>query len=145
MTFTTTHIVPGPRDKVFAALIDPAILQKCIPGCESLTKTADNAYEAKLKIGIAGLKGSYTGHVKLEDLKAPESYTMVMEGKGVPGWVRGRARMQLAEKAGETEVRCDADAHVGGLIAAVGSRLAEAAAKKMMADFFGNLGRELGV
>jgi len=89
-----------------------------------------------LKIGLAGLKGNYVGKVQLKDQKPPESYTLLIEGRGAPGFVKGTARVQLIDQADQTELHCEADAQVGGLIAAIGSRLIEATAKKMMDEFF---------
>src|SRR5688572_15237852 len=120
-------------------ITDPAVLQRVIDGCEKMVKTGENSYDAHLKIGLAGLKGSYIGKVQLKDLKVPESYTLLIEGKGGPGFVKGTAKITLAEKAGQTEVQCEADAQVGGMIAAIGSRLIEATAKKMMDEFFRKL------
>jgi carbon monoxide dehydrogenase subunit G len=144
MKFQASYTLPAPRARVFAALTNPDIIQKCIDGCEKLVETGENSYDAHLKIGVAGLKGSYVGKVQLKDIKSPESYTLIMEGKGGPGFVKGTARIRLTEKGNETELHCDADAHVGGLIAAVGSRLREATAKKMMDEFFRKFGEQLG-
>jgi hypothetical protein len=83
------------------------------------------------------------GKVELKDKRPPESYTLLISGKGGPGFVKGSARIQLTEKAEQTELRCDADAQVGGMIAAIGSRLIEAAAKKMMDEFFRKFAAEL--
>lgn len=136
MKLAGTYEINAPRDKVFAAITDPAILQRCIEGCEKMVKTAENSYDAHLKLGIAGLKGSYIGKVQLKDVKPPESYTLLMEGKGTPGFVKGSAQINLIDKAGKTELRYEADAQAGGMIAAIGSRLIEAIAKKMADDFF---------
>src|SRR6058998_1798750 len=123
MKLSGTYTLAAPRDKVFAAITDPAVLQRAIDGCEKMVKTGEDSYDAHLKLGVAGLKGSYVGKVQLKDKKPPESYTLVIEGKGGPGFVKGTAKITLSEKVGGTELRCDADAQVGGLIAAVGSRL----------------------
>jgi carbon monoxide dehydrogenase subunit G len=69
--------------------------------------------------------------------------TLVFDGKGAPGFVRGTAVIGLLAQGAETRVDCVADVHVGGLIAAVGSRIVEAAAKKVAEDFFRQLSREL--
>jgi carbon monoxide dehydrogenase subunit G len=138
-----SSVVPAPRDRVFAALIDPAILQRCIPGCESLIETAPDEYQATLKIGIAGLKGTYTGKAVIRDRRPPEALTLAVEGKGGPGFVRGSAAIALTPDGESTRVACDADVQVGGLIAAVGSRLVEAAAKKLADDFFRQLSTSL--
>jgi carbon monoxide dehydrogenase subunit G len=136
MKLSTTHHIKSPRDKVYAALTDPAVLQRCIEGCEKLVRVSEDCYDAHLRLGLAGIKGTYVGKLQLTDKKLPESYTLLMEGKGGPGFVRSTARIRLAEKDQGTDLHCEADAQVGGSIAAIGSRLIEAAAKKMTDDFF---------
>jgi carbon monoxide dehydrogenase subunit G len=143
MKLTLASAIPASRDRVFAALIDPVILQRCIPGCEKLTAVGPDAYEATLKIGVAGLKGTYAGRAAIRDAQPPESLTLSFEGKGGPGFVRGSAAIVLASDGDATQIACDADVQVGGLIAAIGSRLVEAAAKKLADDFFRQLSAEL--
>jgi len=108
-----------------------------------MERTSEDNYNAHLKIGIAGLKGNYVGKIQLTEKHVPESYKLLMEGKGGPGFVKGSAHIQLSDKGVQTELRCDADAQVGGMIAAIGSRLVEAIAKKMMDDFFKKFGEEV--
>jgi carbon monoxide dehydrogenase subunit G len=136
MKIVLTHTIAADRERVFDALVDPAVIQRCIPGVESMVETAPDTYDAALKIGIAGLKGSYTGRTTITNKQRPESLTLGLEGKGGPGFVRGTAALALTSDDGGTRIACDADVRVGGLIAAVGSRLIEAAARKMAADFF---------
>jgi len=143
MKFSATLTIPASRERVFALLTDSTVLQRCIEGCEKMVRTSEDTYDAHLKIGVAGLKGNYVGKVQLQDKKLPESYTLLIEGKGGPGFVKGTARIQLADKGGDTELRCEAEAQVGGMIAAIGSRVIEAAGKKMMDGFFKKLGEQL--
>jgi len=133
----------APRDRVFAALTDPALLQRCIDGCEKMTQTGEDAYDVELKVGVSGMKGVYKGRVRVSSKQAPESMTLAVEGKGVPGFVRGSASLRFADAGGATDITGEGDVTVGGLIAAVGSRLIEASAKKMMADFFGRVAAQL--
>src|SRR5205823_11211546 len=95
MKLAGTYQFPAPREKVFAALIDPAIIQKCIDGCERMVATGEDSYDTHLKIGVAGLKGSYVGKIQLKDKKPPGNYTLIMEGKGSPGFVKGIAKITL--------------------------------------------------
>src|SRR5262245_1748272 len=125
MKLSTVHTINAPRDRVFAAITNPDILQKCIDGCERMVLTGEGAYDAHLKIGFAGIKGTYVGKILLQDLKAPESYTLSIEGKGAPGFVKGTARIHLGDLGAQTELKSDVDAQVGGLVAMVGSRLIE--------------------
>ena len=144
MKLTLTHVIAAPRDRVFDALVDPAVIQRCIPGVQSMVASGPDAYDATLKIGVAGLKGTYTGRTTITNKQPPESLTLGVEGKGGPGFVRGTTAIQLTTEQGGTRIACDADVQVGGLIAAVGSRLVEAAARKMAGDFFEALAREIG-
>ena len=143
MKLSATYVFEALPEKVFAALIDPAILQKCIEGCEKMEKTGEDAYDANLKVGVAGIKGSYVGKIRIEEKKPPESITLQAEGKGGPGWVKGTARIQISPLGEGSELQCESEGQVGGLIAQVGSRLVEAVGKKMQDEFFRKLGQQL--
>jgi uncharacterized protein len=143
MKITVSNLIPASRDRVFAALVDPEILRRAIPGCESLTEVGPDQYAATLKVGVAGLKGTYGGKAAVRDRRPPDSLTLSFEGKGGPGFVRGSAAIALSAEGEATRVACDADVVVGGLIASIGSRLVEAAARKLSEDFFSQLAREL--
>ena len=143
MKLSATYVFEALPEKVFTALIDPAILQKCIEGCEKMEKTGEDTYDANLKIGVAGIKGRYVGKIRIEEKKPPESITLQAEGKGGPGWVKGTARIQISTLGEGSELQCESEGQVGGLIAQVGSRLVEAVAKKMQDEFFRNLERQL--
>lgn len=136
MKISSQFTISQAPERVYAALIDPAVLQQCIPGCESLTRTTDDTFDARIKVGVAGLKGTYTGTAELRDQDAPRGFTLAVNGKGAPGFVRATARLSLQAVDTGTHVMCDADVQVGGLIAAVGSRLIDAVARQQMAEFF---------
>lgn len=143
MKLSVTRTLPGRRERVFAALMDPGVIAKCIEGCERLTPTGDDTYDAHLKVGVAGMKGTYVGRVAIRDRKPPESFTLLVEGKGAPGFVKAVAHLRLTGSGDVTELACEADVQVGGLIAAVGSRLIESAGKKLTGDFLDRLSETL--
>jgi len=143
MKLSVTYAFKAQQEKVFAALGEPAVLQKCIDGCEKMEKTGEDIYAAHLKIGVAGIKGSYVGNIRIEEKNPPESFTLQADGKGSPGWVKGTAKIQISPKGDGSELQCESEGQVGGVIAAVGSRLVEAAAKKMLGEFFRKLGQQL--
>ena len=138
-----THELPAPREQVWSMLMDPAVLKRCLPGCESLEPEGDNSYKAQIKIGLAAVKGAYTGSVRITDIDRPNSFTLAMEGKGSTGFVRGTARVALADSAAATSLRYDGDVAVGGLIAAVGQRMLQGMASTLVATFFQCFDREV--
>jgi carbon monoxide dehydrogenase subunit G len=128
--------LPAPRDKVWAAFLDPDILAQALPGCEKLEAIGPNEYKATMKVGVAAIKGTFEGKVKLSDLEPPNRYRMAVEGSGGPGFVRGAAGMQMSDVDGGTKVSYDADVQVGGLIASVGQRMLGGVTKMMLDQFF---------
>jgi carbon monoxide dehydrogenase subunit G len=129
---------------VFAALNDPEVLRSCIPGCEELKDIGNETFAATLKLGLAGIKGTYTGSVSRRDLNPPESFTLVFDGKGAAGFVRGSASIRIVEDGAGSVVHSEADVQVGGAVAAVGSRLLTAAGQKLSQDFFNRLAGAIG-
>jgi len=130
------------REHIYSALTDPLILQRCIPGCESLEKTSADTYAARLRAGIGAIKGRFKGEVRLEDMRPPDHYRIAVEGKGALGFAKGSADFDLAEQDGATLIKYAGELQIGGPIAGVGQRMIEAAAKSMAAKFFAALESE---
>ena len=143
MKIEGTQKFEAPRERIFAALIDPAILQKCIPGCEQMEKTGENQYRAKLTAGVGPVKGVFTATISLKDIIAPEHYKLVVEGKGQPGFVKGSGELHLKDSAGATEIQYTGDVNIGGLIASVGQRMVQATATMLTGRFFKALEHEV--
>lgn len=143
MKIEGTYQIQSPRDRIYAALTDPQILQRCIPGCQSLDKTADNTYVATMKAGVGPVKGIFKGNVRLEDMQPPSHYRMIVDGKGGPGFVKGTGDFDLQDVDGGTAIAYKGDLQVGGVIAGVGQRMIEAAAKMLAAQFFSKLDGEI--
>jgi carbon monoxide dehydrogenase subunit G len=124
------------RERVYEVLVDPAVLQRCIPGCERLEKTGENTYSTTLRAGVGSIKGVFTGNVKLEDMQPPSHYRITVDGKGQPGFLKGSGDLDLEEADGATVVNYKGDVQVGGTIAGVGQRMIQGAAKMMATQFF---------
>src|SRR5258706_6574997 len=105
------------RERVYTALTNPKILQRCIPGCESLEKTADDTYAAILKAGVGSIKGTFKGEVRLEDMRPPDHYRIVVEGKGALGFAKGSADFDLEEQKGPTTIEYSDELQIVGTIA----------------------------
>ncbi len=130
---------PAPRDRVWSAFLDPAIISTAIPGCEELVAIGPDEYKAIMKVGVGPVKGTFEGKVRLFDQEPPHRYRMAIEGSGSPGFVRGEAVMELAEVESGTRVTYNADVQVGGLIASVGQRLLGGVSRMMLDQFFGKM------
>ncbi|HEV8370677.1 MAG TPA: carbon monoxide dehydrogenase subunit G [Pyrinomonadaceae bacterium] len=136
------HLIDAPRTRVYGCLINPEVLQRTIPGCERLEEISENTFAATIRAGVGSIKGVFNGSVKLEDLRAPEHFRMVVEGKGQPGFLKGSGNLDLEEQGETTSVNYTGDVQVGGTIASVGQRMIQGTAKMMATQFFTALGAE---
>ncbi len=137
--------IAASREKVFAALNDAAILQACIPGCESLEKSSDTEMKAKVRMRIGPVSASFTGKVTLSDLDPPNGYKISGEGQGgAAGFAKGGAVVTLREDGAETVLNYNVDAQVGGKIAQVGARLIDGTARKLADEFFSKFAAMVG-
>jgi len=138
MDMTGERRIPAPRQRVWDALNDPAVLKNCIPGCESLEKTADNELRATAAVKIGPISARFAGKVQLTDLDPPTSYRISGEGQGgVAGFAKGGANVSLADDGdAATVLTYVVNAQVGGKIAQLGARLIDATSKQMADLFF---------
>ena len=138
MDVSAAYTFEAPREQVWALLTDPTVIAGCLPGCESMEPAGDNTYTVILTIGIAAITGRYEGTVQMTDMREPETYTLVVEGQGKPGFVKGSATVVLNQDHTGTTTSVDVTgkAQVGGTIARVGQRLLAGVSKMMMDRFF---------
>src|SRR3989442_4063210 len=139
MKLEGSYDVPAPRAKVWDAFLDPKQLRKAIPGCEKLELIGPDEYKATLKIGVAAVKGTFEGKVRLLDKKPPESYRLAAEGSGGPGFVRADTGITLTDIEGGTRVSYSAAVQIGGLIAGVGQRMLGGVSKVRADQFFNKM------
>ena len=124
-------------ETVWAAILDPEVLKACIPGCESLTGSPEDGYEAVVVQKVGPVKATFKGAVVLSDMVAPSKLTLSGEGKGgAAGFAKGGADVTLEEIEGGTRLNYEVEANVGGKLAQLGSRLIDGFAKKMADQFF---------
>ena len=137
MEMSGEQLIAATQAQTWAALNDPEILKACVPGCESIEKTGENEYEVRMTARIGPVSAKFKGKLALSDLNPPNSYSIAFEGQGgVAGFGKGGAKVQLLPEAGNTKLSYQVKANVGGKLAQIGSRLVDAAAKKLAEEFF---------
>ena len=137
MKLAGTYKLNVKKEIVWNALNDPKILKQCIPGCDSFDKENDNSFNASATNQIGPMNATFSGVVKLSNIKKNESYTMSGEGQSSVGFANGSANVKLTEENGATILNYEVNVNVGGKIAQLGSRLIDGVAKKMSDYFFG--------
>ncbi len=137
MKIAGTAVLHAPTDRVWAALNDPAVLARTIPGCSALEPDGPDRYRMTVTAGVASIKGVYSGEVALHDQQPPGSFRLRASGAGAPGTVRADVLVRLEDAAdGTTALTYDADAVVGGMVGGVGQRMLTGVAKRTAGEFF---------
>jgi carbon monoxide dehydrogenase subunit G len=144
MKITGTSTLDAPPPVVWRAILDPAVLARCIPGCEALTTVGEDRYAMTVTAGVAAIKGTYTGEVALTDMEKPSALRLRANGSGAPGTIDADVRVRLAPSAGGgTDLTYEADATVGGTIGGVGQRMLAGVTRKMAGQFFSALDADI--
>ncbi|SDO07986.1 CoxG family protein [Geodermatophilus sp. DSM 45219] len=143
MNLDGSAVLHDSPEAVWAALTDPAVLARTIPGCLALERVGEDSYRMNVSVGVGAVKGTYAGEVHLTDQNRPKSYVMHASGAGAPGQVRATVTIELAPDGDGTVLTYSADAVVGGPVAGVGQRMITGVAKRLAAQFFTAIDGEL--
>lgn len=133
----------APRDVLWPMLLDPQVLANAMPGCEALEAVGENQYQGTLKIKVGPVQGKFQGDIALININSPESYTVSVDGRGAPGYVKGTGSLKLEEDGEMTTLHYSGDAQVGGRLASVGQRLLDTSANAIIRQSLEGLGQQV--
>ena len=133
------YTLPAPPETVWAALNNPQVLARCIPGCEGIEKISDREFKATVTLMIGSLRARLAGKIALSDVEAPHACVLHADSQGVAGFAKGRARVRLTPSSAGTTLSYDAEASVGGRLAQTGHRAIDSAARNVADEFFAKL------
>jgi carbon monoxide dehydrogenase subunit G len=133
-----------PVERLWAALNDPAVLERCIPGCKGMTANGEDRFRVLINLKVASVGGTMEGDISLSDKIAPTRCRINVAGSGTLGHAQGHATFSLAPgAAGEIVMRYAGEGEIGGLVAGVGQRILKGVAKHLLGQFFSAFRRAL--
>jgi carbon monoxide dehydrogenase subunit G len=133
-------LMNAPRERVWAALNDAAVLQSCIPGCEDVQDDSPTERRVRVMVKVGPVRARFNGKVTLSEVTAPERCVMGFEGSGgAAGMASGRSQVELVPQGDDTRLTYTVKASVGGKLGQIGGRLMDASAKQLADQFFDNL------
>ncbi len=137
MEITGQQLIPQIQQKTWDAICDPAVLQLCIPGCETMTRISDSEFDLTMSAKVGPVSAKFKSKITLTNVDAPNAYMLIFEGQGgVAGFAKGQAEVKLVPEGSATRLEYVAKATIGGKLAQVGSRLVDGVAKKLAEQFF---------
>ena len=137
------HTFPQPRERVWEYLQDVKVLEKTLPGCKRLTPVGGGLFDAELGLDIGPVKGTFAGEVKLTEQQEPSRYRLILHGRGKPGELDADAVIRLEETGEGTNVVCESETRVTGVLASVGQRIMGSVARMLLGRFFKSVATEL--
>jgi carbon monoxide dehydrogenase subunit G len=144
MEISGSRTFDAPQQMVWEVLTDPDTLKRTLPGCQKFEPLGGGKYDISMSLGIAAIKGTYSGTVHLLNEEPPDSYTLKVSAKGAVGFIDGQGDFKLAPiSEDQTELNYTGQAQVGGKIAGVGQRLLHAGANLVIVMFFKALEKEV--
>ena len=143
MEVSASYLFNAPPPQVWATLMDPAALQRAMPGCESLETVGDGEYQAVVNLGIGLIRGRYNAKIAIKDAQPPQSYRLLIDGSGSIGFARGESLVTLTATDDKTTVQVSSQGQAGGTVARVGQRMMESVARGMLDQFFTALQKEV--
>ena len=145
MEMTGEQLIPASQQETWDALNDPEVLKACVPGCEAIDLIAGNEYQVQMVARVGPVSAKFRGKLTLSDVQPPNSYAIAFEGQGgAAGFAKGGAQVRLSAEGESTRLSYEAKANVGGKLAQIGSRLVDAAARKVAEDFFRKFNQKVG-
>ncbi len=131
--------VPIDRERAYQLMQDPAVLARCMPGCDHLSLIGPDEYEMRMKMVISSIQGLFAGKVRIADRNPPEGFRLIVEGSGKVGFMKGEGVLSLTTLYTSTDVHYEGDVQVGGMIAGVGQRLLDTTSRFLIKKFFEKL------
>jgi carbon monoxide dehydrogenase subunit G len=137
MKMSDERVIAAEPNVVWAALLDPEVLKACVPGCQEMTGSPEEGFEATVVQKVGPVKATFKGTVTISEMDEPNSLTLTGEGKGgAAGFAKGSSSVVLTPESDGTKIAYEVNASVGGKLAQLGSRIIDSFAKKMADQFF---------
>jgi uncharacterized protein len=146
MDVSGSQKVKAPRPLVFNALLDPEVLKKCVPGCDS-AEFVDFPTGRQLKLtvtpSIPGLKGPYNIFLQTGEVVVPSRVVIIAEPTSSMGSIKATCTIDLIEDSEVTNLTYNANAVMDGKIAATPDMIVKGAVRVALDQFFKNFEKQV--
>jgi len=139
MKLNGTHRFKASGSQVFHAVLNPAMLKSCIPGCESVEFLDANTLRVSMTTPLPGLKGPYGIPISIIQRQEPNLLAFQVQGKGAGASVNATGKITLTDEPGGALLTYDANAELTGTAAIANNPLGERTIKSSLSSFFKNL------
>jgi uncharacterized protein len=144
LQYTGEEKIPAGLDAVWAFVIDPEKVGHCFPDVVDVMVQDPTHFEAVVKVGVGPVRGKFKVKVELLPADSKRRLDMTMACGGFGSTVDLKAGADLIDAGdGATLLKWSGQAEARGPIAAVGGRVLDAQAEKLIAQAFANVRQQL--
>jgi len=134
------HIFKGTPKQVWDLFRDTEVMAAALPGTRKMEYIGDNKYEAVMNVRVGPVMGEFSGNLVISNENFPETYTMTVEGRGKPGFLKGTGDIILSDQGDRsTLMKYTGEVQIGGKLAGVGQRLIDTVSKSIINQAFDTL------
>jgi uncharacterized protein len=137
-----SHLIKAPRARVWELLNDPDVLARCTPGITALRADGPDRFTATFSVALGPVKGNFQAQIAITDKTPGEAMSLTLSARSPVGAIGASGRIVLTDETGHTRVSWSGEPQLMGMLATVGGRFAQTAAKANAEAFFAKLEQE---
>lgn len=139
MKLNGTHKFQANSWQVFNAILNPNVLQSCIPGCNSVEILDPMRLKASITTPLPGLKGPYGVVIRMAERQDPNMLVLEVKRKGTGGSVNAVSQIIIQDQPGGALLTYNANADLEGPIAIANNPIGQTITKNSLKSFFDKL------
>ena len=138
------ELIPVGHDKVWSFVTDPDRVGRCLPDVVEVTVHDPTHLDAIVKVGVGPVKGKFKFKIELQPAATQRRIDLKISGGGLGSAVDLTAGADLIDADnGATRLAWGGEAVARGSVAAVGGRVLDAQAQKLITQTFANVREQL--
>lgn len=143
MELKGTHKFRVSSHQVFNAILNPQILQSCIPGCSSIELLDSSRLKAHITTKLPGLRGPFGVVISIAQVQAPNFLVLQVHRKGTGGSVKATSQINITDEPDGALLSYNANADLDGPIKIADNPIGRSVTNNTLNNFFENLEKAL--
>lgn len=144
LEYNGEELIPAAHDKVWAFVTDPERVGRCLPDVLEVNVHDPTHLDAVVRVGVGPVKGKFKFKIELLPAGTERRIDLKISGGGLGSAVDLTAGADLLDAdGGATRLAWKGQAIARGPVAAVGGRVLDAQAQKLITQTFANVREQL--
>ena len=143
MKLNGSHKFKASSTQVYNAILNPAVLKACIPGCQSVEYLDPNSIQASITTPLPGLKGPFNIVIHIAERQAPNNLMLQVQQEGTGGTINALSNINILDEAEGSMLKYDTNADLKGPVSIANNPIGESFTKGSLGSFFKSLDKAI--